>query len=95
MKFSKSFVTNPFEPKENENWANDITELEYYFKTYDVPTKVKLNECTFINDSSKFLESHFAIVKANNGNKTFLPYQQRLIDLKKALSPYLNSDVTF
>ena len=72
--------------EQNENWTNDITELEDYFKNAETPTKVKLNECTFINDSSKFLKSHFAIVKANNGNRTFLPYLNRLQELKEVLT---------
>jgi hypothetical protein len=79
-----------FEPKENENWTNDIAELESYFETIEPPTKLKLNECDFINDSSKFLESHFAIVKANKGTQAFIPYLNRLRELKQVLNVNYN-----
>jgi len=33
-----------------------------------------------------FIESHFATVKAHNGNRTFLPYLDRLKELKQVLT---------
>jgi len=41
-------------------------------------------------DLSKFIHSHIATVKANNGNRTFLPYLNRLQDLKQFLNTNLN-----
>jgi len=74
-----------------ECWEQDITELEIYFATITLPTdQVKLNGyCTIINCSS-FIESHFATVKANNGNRTFLPHLNRLQALKQVLTTDLN-----
>ena len=74
-----------------ENWDNDITELENYFSNIEIPTQpVKLNSYSTITDCSLFIESHFATVKANNGNKTFLPHLNRLQELKQILT--LNSN---
>ena len=69
------------------NWSNDIAELESYFASIEVPTQpIKLNRCSTITDCSLFIESHFATVKANNGNRTFLPYLNRLLELKQVLT---------
>ncbi len=69
-----------------ECWEQDITELEIYFATITLPTEqVKLNGyCTIINCSS-FIESHLATVKANNGNRTYKTYLNRLHALKNVL----------
>lgn len=70
-----------------QNWSNDITELENYFASIELPTQpVKLNRCSTITDCSLFIESHFATVKGNNGNRTFLPYLNRLQELKQVLT---------
>ena len=70
-----------------QNWSNDIAELENYFAGIELPTQpVKLNRCSTITDCSLFIESHFATVKANNGKRTFLPYLNRLQELKQVLT---------
>jgi hypothetical protein len=70
-----------------QNWSNDIAELENYFASIELPTQpVKLNRCSTITDCSLFIESHFATVKGNNGNRTFLPYLNRLQELKQVLT---------
>ena len=74
-----------------ENWGNNIAELENYFTGIKLPTQpVKLNKCSTIKDCSLFIESHFATVKANNGKRTFLPYLNRLQELKQVLTTKLN-----
>ncbi|TAL62564.1 MAG: hypothetical protein EPN85_02405 [Bacteroidetes bacterium] len=71
-----------------ENWTDEITELEHYFSTATQPSgPVKLNACQTITDISKFIAGHLAIVKANNGNRIFLPYLNRLQELKTILNP--------
>jgi len=70
-----------------QNWSNDIAELENYFASIELPTQpIKLNRWSTITDCSLFIESHLAIVKANNGNKTFLPYLERLQEFRRLLS---------
>ena len=62
-----------------QNWSNDIAELENYFASIELPTQpVKLNRYSTITDCSLFIESHFATVKANNGNRIFIPHLNRL-----------------
>lgn len=64
-----------------ESWG--IADLETFFETATLTTvPVKLNNWSTITDVSKFIAGHLAIVKANNGNKTFLPYLERLNELK-------------
>ncbi len=70
-----------------QNWSNDIAELETYFVNIKLPTQpVKLNRCSTITDCSLFIESHFTTVKANNGKQIFLPYLNRLQELKQVLT---------
>jgi len=77
----------PEPPQEQpKNWSNDIAELEKYFISIEPPTDaVKLNQCSTITNCHSFINSHLATVKANNGNKTFLPYLNRLQQLKEIL----------
>ncbi|MBK7812496.1 MAG: hypothetical protein IPI50_14945 [Saprospiraceae bacterium] len=82
--------SKPEQPKP-ENWEQDITELENYFTGITLPTQpVKLNRCITIGNCSLFIESHFATVKANKGKRTFLPYLNRLQELKKVLTTNIN-----
>lgn len=74
--------------KENPHkWSKDITELENYFSSIELPTQpIKVNTYSTIFDCSLFIESHIETVKANKGNKTFLPYLHRLQELKQFLT---------
>lgn len=77
----------PIVKEQPEDWNNDIAELENYFAGIELPTKpIKLNECSIISNCSLFIENHFATIKRNNGNKTFLPYLNRLQELKENLA---------
>jgi len=79
------------EQQKPESWEQDITELENYFTGITLPNQpVKLNRCSTITNCSLFIESHFATVKANNGKPTFLPYLNRLQELKQVLNTNLN-----
>lgn len=84
--FKTERIGHPIKEKP-QNWSNDIAELENYFASIELPTQpVKLNRCSTITDCSLFIESHFATVKANNGKRTFLPYLNRLQELKQVLT---------
>jgi Domain of unknown function (DUF6371) len=85
---------NEFKTKQIEqtiqDWSNDISDLEAYFASIEIPTQtVKLNSST-INNCSPFIESHITTVKANNGKLYFLPYLNRLKELKELLSKQAN-----
>ena len=74
-----------------QSWSKDIAALENYFVSIELPTQpIKLNGCSTITDCSLFIESHFATVKANNGNRAFLPCLNRLQELKQVLSTNSN-----
>lgn len=77
--------------EQSQNWSNDISELENYFASIELPTQpIKLTRCSTITDCSLFIKNHFATVKRNNSKRTFLPYLNRLQELKQILT--LNSN---
>lgn len=81
--FSQLPKVELFQIEQPQSWNNDIAVLESYFASIELPTQpVQLNKCSTITNCSLFIESHFAAVKANNGNNTFLPYLNRLQTLK-------------
>ncbi|NQU86798.1 MAG: hypothetical protein HQ541_13660 [Mariniphaga sp.] len=70
-----------------ENWEQNINELEIYFNRIKLPTEpVRLNQCSIIIDVPKFINSHLTVVKKNNGERTYLPYLNRLQDLSEELT---------
>lgn len=74
-----------------QSWEKDIAELEKYFVAIELPTQpVKLNPWSTIEDCSLFVESSFETVKRNNGTQIFLPYLDRLKELKKILNESCN-----
>ncbi len=80
---------NLIKPKveQPEDWGDDITQLETYFASIELPTQpVKLNQYSTITNTALFIGSHFATVKRNNGKQTFLPYLNRLQELKQKLN---------
>lgn len=80
------YFSKPEQPKP-EGWEQDIIELESCFTGIALPTQpVKMNQCCTITNFSLFIESHIATVKANNGKRTFLPYLNRLQELKQVLT---------
>jgi hypothetical protein len=84
------YFSKPDQLKPN-NWEQDITELENYFTNIELPTQpVKLNRCSTIINCSLFIDSNFATVKANNGKQAFLPYLNRLKELKQVLTTNIN-----
>lgn len=70
-----------------ESWSQSIDELEKYFSSIHLPIEpLRLNESSLITDCSLFIESHLTTLKQYNGNKTFLPYLERLYRLKDVLA---------
>jgi hypothetical protein len=63
-----------------------LNELEDFFKNAEMPeTPIQLDKCTRVLDAKNFIESHFIVLKAHSGNRTFLPYYNRLIKLKEII----------
>jgi len=68
------------------SWDKDIKELEAYFKKAAIPSEpIKLNTFSTIKNCSLFIESHLKTVKANKGKRTYLPYLDRLKELREVL----------
>ncbi len=68
--------------KNDEQAATPVWNLDFNFsKLPAVP--IKLNPWESISDPAAFVNSHLEICRRNNGNKTFLPYYNRLRQLEK------------
>ena len=81
---------NNLQRTESQPQQAEIAELGIYFKGTTLSTlPIKLSQCETITDIPKFIESHFAIVKANTGKRILLPYLNRLKDLKLYLTTNL------
>jgi hypothetical protein len=64
----------------------DISQLEQFFNKYPLPDKpIMLAHSEMITNIPLFVEGHLTVVKANNGNRTFLPFFNRLELLKEHL----------
>ncbi|HAH58631.1 MAG TPA: hypothetical protein DCL86_10830 [Bacteroidales bacterium] len=73
-----------------DDWSKDIIELETYYKSIELPTQpIKLNQCTTIMDINLFIDGHLSTIKANNGKPHFLPYLDRLKEVKQILTDTL------
>jgi len=65
----------------------NIEELELFFSNIKLPAgPMVLSPAVTIVDMEKFVLSHIATVKAHNGNKTFYPYYERLLQFKSILT---------
>jgi len=62
-----------------------ITEIKAILKKNVHKTSIKLKNGGTIINIEKFIEAHLETVKANNGNKVFLPYLNRLKELKEIM----------
>lgn len=77
-------------PKQG-NWQAEIAELKQFFQGTALPAQpVRLAPEALITDSRLFIESHLAIIEANNGKATFRPYLERLQALKEIITQNQN-----
>ena len=49
------------------------------FSNYENP--IQLNQETTVTNVSKMIETHVSMLEANSGNRTFMPYYDRLVVL--------------
>ena len=61
-----------------------LPELESWFNEQELPRTAKM-EHYFIHDIEKFVIAHITTLKYNSGNLTYMPYYERLMDLKAYL----------
>jgi hypothetical protein len=63
-----------------------LPEIEAFFNSIELPTEpINLNVTETIIDCKKFVKSHLEYLKGQKGNKVYLPYYNRLIQLYKIL----------
>jgi len=71
----------------SDPWDKEIAELEQFFKTIKLPTDpIRLDSGSQITNVELFIKSHLDIAKAQNGNSRYLPYMDRLNEVKILLS---------
>lgn len=58
---------------------------ELFFDLNNLPKTIQLNQCTFISDCKKFVESHFSYITNYQKTNIKTPYLNRLIELKNLL----------
>lgn len=77
----------PFLRREtDDSWADEIGQLEQFYSKITFPSApVRLCRCSTVVNGPLFVESHLAIVKANQGKRTFLPYLERLRKFREVL----------
>lgn len=59
------------------------------FRNYD--NEVQISPEAKVSNVSMMIESHVSVLEANSGNKTYLPYYERLLMLLKVLESGLLS----
>lgn len=59
-----------------------LDELEVWFNHQQIPSEIKLDGITWIADVPKMIQTHIMYLRHNPGNKTFMPYYQRLMQVK-------------
>lgn len=64
---------------DKEDWGQDLEEIESFCKeNSEWCGSVKLDDSTTVSNLDLFVESHLSIAKKHNGNKSYLPYFERL-----------------
>jgi hypothetical protein len=62
-----------------------LDQLEIEIKKIEIPKSIKIKSDLNIIDCQKFIDSHLTILKANPGNKRFIPYYNRLLLFYKTI----------
>ncbi|MFY0673533.1 MAG: hypothetical protein JXQ87_09010 [Bacteroidia bacterium] len=84
---SERLKTNIFCEKKDPQqttWAIDELQEQFELLGSNLP-QIQLKSGERITDPQKFIESHLAIVRANNGKATFQPYWERLNEFANGL----------
>ena len=61
-----------------------LNEIEVFFEEVKFTNEpIQLNQCETVINQEEFVKSHISALKKNTGNKTYLPYYDRLMLFKK------------
>lgn len=58
-----------------------LSELKDNFAKMELPKELQLNNYIFIKDVRTMVENHILTLERNQGNHTFMPYYNRLVEL--------------
>lgn len=62
-----------------------MQEMTLFFENYQGKNEIRLNGWTYVSDIKKFVSSHLGALKSNAGNRAYLPYYNRLVELYRLL----------
>jgi len=61
-----------------------LARLEKELKQMTFPEQVQISKCEVVTNVPQMIDSHVKVLKANTGNRLFMPYYDRLILLRFA-----------
>ena len=62
-----------------------LNRLEKELKEMTFPEQVRISKCEVVTNVPKMIDSHIKVLKANTGNRLFMPYYDRLLMLRFAV----------
>ena len=62
-----------------------LDKIEAYLKDAELPEYIQITDAEKVTDVRLFIDNHIAMLRANSGNRTYLPYYNRLLALTKIL----------
>ena len=62
-----------------------LNRLEKELKAMTFPEQVRISKCELITNVPQMIDSHIKVLKANTGNRLFMPYYDRLLLLRFAV----------
>jgi len=72
-----------------QTWDTELNDLKTFFSTVNLPSgPYKLNEWSVCLDLKRYVQTNLSASIANNGNHTFMPYLERLQNLKSMLTDH-------
>jgi hypothetical protein len=64
-----------------------LEQLKQHFETATIPGEIVICGHIHIKDTAKFIKGHVDYLENNPGNRTFLPYYERLLAMYKETLP--------
>lgn len=73
-------------PINKEDWTKEIAKLDEFYSSIALPPQpIQLNSYTRITNIKGFITANLEVARAQNGNPTYRPYLNRVIELMKHL----------
>jgi hypothetical protein len=62
-----------------------LNRLEKELMAMTFPEQVRISKCEVVTNVPQMIDSHLKVLKANTGNRLFMPYYDRLMLLRFAV----------